>query len=116
VRFACKKPHRYRLVFGSAVWKLRTHPTFLDAAEDAFEALVKMLYGDDRYDRHDLRASHVRCLHAYALFSMMNGLAHNVIDGLVSLETPKEIDDFTDAVTASFLLGVAHEELAERLS
>jgi len=47
---------------------------------------------------------------------MMNGLAHNVIDGLVSLETPKEIDDFTDAVTASFLLGVAHEELAERLS
>ncbi len=116
VHFAWENPQSYRLIFGQRVEALTQYPVFRDAAEDAFEASVFEMYGEPIYDRNDLKGSHVRCAHAYALFALLNGLAHDVIDRLATLDTSEEIDEFVDTMVDSLLLGRAYTDLHERLS
>jgi AcrR family transcriptional regulator len=116
VRFAFEAPQAHRLMFGQRVAALSKYPVFFDAAEDAFERLVAELYGPGIYDRHDPKASHARCPHAYALFAMLNGLAYDVIDRLATLDTVDEIDDFVETMIDSLLLGRAHADLGDRIS
>ncbi len=115
VHFAIDNPQAYRLMFGQLVPTMVQYPVFRDAAEDAFEKCVVDLYGEGVYDRNDLKGSHARCPHAYAFFALLNGLARDVIDGLVTLDTPAEIDRFTDTIVESLLLGRAYADLHAQL-
>lgn len=114
VHFAIEHPQAYRLMFGHLVPTMVEYPVFRDAAEDAFEKSVAELYGEGVYDRNDSKASHGRCPHAYAFFALLNGLARDVIDGLVTLDTIEEIDMFTDTIVESLLLGRAYADLHAR--
>lgn len=116
VHMAMSSPQAYNLMFGSLTGSLNRYPAYRDASEDAFEAFVNDLYGEAIYDRNNLKASHERCLHGYALFALLNGLARDVIDGLVSFDEPQEIDRFTDRMVESLLLGTAHADLKHRLA
>jgi len=116
VRFADEQPQLYRLMFGHLVVRLRSFPEFADAAEAGFANLVRLVYGDDRYDRADPMGSHARCPHAYAFFSLLNGLARDVIDGLVTLPTARDRDAFTEVIVGSFIAGDAYRELGKRFS
>ncbi|XOV90593.1 MAG: TetR/AcrR family transcriptional regulator [Pseudomonadota bacterium] len=111
VHIAIEEPHAYALMFGHHVANLNEFDVYRDAAEDAFEASVNDLYGAQVYDRNDPKGSHERCIHGYALFALLNGLARDVIDGLVTFDKPQEIDQFTDAMVESLLLGTAHRDL-----
>ncbi|MEQ8485280.1 MAG: TetR/AcrR family transcriptional regulator [Pseudomonadales bacterium] len=115
IHLAADQPQAYQLMFGHLVAALNQYPIYLDAAEDAFEASVNDLYGEPVYDRNDRKASHERCVHGYAMFALLNGLARDVIDGLVGFSSPEEIDQFTDAVLDSLLQGRAFRDLEHRL-
>jgi len=116
VHMAFENPESYRLMMGNLVPSLTDYPVFYDAAEDSFEALNKELYGEGVYDRHDLKASHKRCPHSYALMSLLNGVTRDVIDGLVNLDSLEEIDEFTDTMMDSLLCGRAFFDLEDRLT
>ncbi len=116
VHCAMEEPQAYVLMFGHLVASLNRFPVYRDAAEDAFEVSVNDLYGEEIYDRTNPTESHRRCLHGYALFALLNGLARDVIDGLVNFKDPREINQFVDDMIDSLVMGRAHADLSHRFS
>lgn len=115
VHFACENPEVYRLMFGSRVPNLMKEPVYRAASEAAMRKTVTELYGADIYNLEDTAKSQKECIHAYAYFALLNGLARDVIDGLVDLYTPEDIDRFVDRVLDSLLQGELHKDLGRHL-
>lgn len=116
VRFAMENPAHYRLLYGSSVSSLlMKHELFTKASEEAFRKTVIEIYGEDVYRTEDRPWSQRNLPHAYAYFALLNGLARDVIDGLVEFESDDDIDPFIERIMDSLFGGKLSAELGHRL-
>lgn len=114
VHYAYENPQAYKLMFGSQVPNMMKQSVYRRASESAMRNTVLEIYGEDIYDLEDTSKSQRKCVHAYAFFALLNGIARDVIDGLVDLNSSEEIDLFLDRVLDSLLLGGWTKELGHR--
>lgn len=116
VRFAMDNPAHYRLLYGSSVSSLMMkHEMLTSASDEVFRHTVMEIYGEDVYRTEDRPWSQRNLPHAYAYFALLNGLARDVIDGLVEFEAEEDIDPFIDRIIDSLLGGKAYADLGHRL-
>jgi AcrR family transcriptional regulator len=116
VHIAIDKPVQYRLLYGGNMPSLlMKYEVFLYASEEAFRQTVIEIYGEDLYRKDDHAWSQKNLPHAYAYFALINGIARDVIDGLVEFESKDDIDLFVDRLIDSFLGGKAFKDLSHRL-
>lgn len=114
VQYAYENPQAYRLMFGTKVPSMMKQPIYREASERAMRNTVLEIYGEDIYAVDDTSKSQKECVHAYTFFALLNGLARDVIDGLVDLDSPTAINAFVDRVLDSLLLGGWTKELGDR--
>ncbi len=113
VLFAMENKQLFRIMFGQ-VPDAVLNEKFRIASDHSFGQMVRFIYGDWRYDRENLPETHRRAAVAYAMFSMIYGLARNVIEEQFDFETGSkaEIRRFVEDVMATFTDGTAVKVLA----
>ena len=73
------------------------------------------MYGEEYYDPENLSATHKRAVAAYALFSLVYGLARNIIEEQFEFKTGSkaEIRNFVEEAIATFVDGTAAKLFVE---
>ncbi len=113
VDLAIDRRQLFRIMFGYIPDALG-HERYRKASDDAFAALVELVYGAPIYDGADLTRSRQTCKAAYGVFAMGYGLARVVVEGQVpfSPEQRAEMRRFIDSVIGAFIDGELPELLA----
>jgi AcrR family transcriptional regulator len=114
VLFAMANKQVFRIMFGQ-VPDAVLNEKFRIASDRSFAQMVRFVYGEWRYDREHLAETHRRAAVAYAMFSMIYGLARNIIEEQFDFETGSkaEIRRFVEDVMATFVDGTAAKVLAD---
>jgi AcrR family transcriptional regulator len=110
VDFAMANKQLFRIMFGQ-IPDAVSNEKFRAASDKAFSQLVRFIYGEGRYDPSNLMATHLHAKAAYALFSLVYGLARNIIEDQFQFETgtKTEIRRFVEEVIGTFVDGTAAE-------
>jgi AcrR family transcriptional regulator len=103
VEHAMANPEVFRIMFGLPA--RIGHPVFINASDESFRTLVRLVYGADLYDPQNLEETHRRCQTAYGLFALVYGLARIVLEQNIDLKSRAETREFVDRVVTSFLDG-----------
>ncbi|HEX2590341.1 MAG TPA: TetR/AcrR family transcriptional regulator [Rhizomicrobium sp.] len=113
VFFAIDNKQLFRIMFGQ-VPDATQHDRFRDASGAAFAQMVRLMYGEWRYDREHLMQTHHNAAAAYGLFSLIHGLARNIIDDQFEFETGSrtEIRQFCEDVVLTFVDGTGAKVMA----
>ena len=108
VNYAVANKQVFRIMFGQ-VPDAVLNERFRTASDKSFSQLVRYIYGESRYNRERLVETHHRAAVAYAMFSMVYGLARNIIEDQFEFETGSkaEIRRFVEEAVKTFVDGTA---------
>lgn len=110
IYFAVDHPQLYRIMFGYLT-DFSQYPGLKEASNRAFEASVRLVYGDDVTIPEDSLQSFKEFSYAFSSWSMLHGIAQIIIDNQVNFKTGsrKEIGAFVDGATAAFIEGLGNQ-------
>lgn len=108
VEMAQSNTEIFRIMFGLPA--RIGHKEFIEASDQSFGTLVRLVYGADLYDPTNLVETHVRCRTAYGFFALAYGLARIVLEGNVDLHSKAETREFVESVVDGFLTGEVMED------
>lgn len=103
VEFAQANTEVFRIMFGLPA--RIGHKAFVEASDQSFGMLVRLVYGANLYDPANLAETHVRCRTAYGYFALIYGLVRIVLEGNVDLNSKAETREFVESVVNGFLTG-----------
>ncbi len=114
VNFAIANKQVFRIMFGQ-VPDAVLNEKFRIASDKSFAQLVRYIYGEWRYDREHLAETHHNAAVAYGMFSLVYGLARNIIEDQFEFETGSkaEIRRFVEEVMRTYMDGSAANVLAD---
>lgn len=114
VNFAIANKQVFRIMFGQ-VPDAVLNEKFRIASDKSFAQLVRYIYGEWRYDREHLAETHHKAAVAYGMFSLVYGLARNIIEDQFEFETGSkaEIRRFVEEVMRTYMDGSAANVLAD---
>ncbi len=78
VESSVENPELFRIMFN--LQSRTSDPEFITAADQAFGATVRLVYGADLFDPTNLKESRKRCQTAYGYFALVYGLARIVLE------------------------------------
>lgn len=105
VEYAVSNPQIFRMMYGMP--SRSGHALFTVASDQAFSALVRLVYGADLYDPANLAETRRRCPTAYGYFALVYGLAQIVLDQNIPMKSKAEIRPFVESVVERFIDGSA---------
>jgi AcrR family transcriptional regulator len=111
VEFGVKHRDLYRVMFRQ-LGNMEAHERHELAREQTMAALVRLIYGDDRYRPDDIAWSHKHCHKAYAAFTYTYGLARIISMGGIDFpsRTTAERKRFVRELVWVFVRGLAAPE------
>ena len=111
VEFGVKHRDLYRVMFRH-LGEREGHERHLQAREQTMAALVRLIYGDDRYRPDDIVWSHKHCHKAYAAFTYTYGLARIISMGAIDFPsgTAAERKQYVRELGWIFVRGLAAPE------
>jgi AcrR family transcriptional regulator len=106
VFFAMSNKQLFRIMFGQIPGAVK-NAKFREASDRSFGQLIRFMYGEERYDPSDIAGTHHKAGAAYAMFSLVYGLARNIIEDQFQFATGSkaEIRKFAEEVISTFTEG-----------